>query len=92
MITLADVVKALKDLIEISKRTEKNTEGIKELKEEVKGVKEEIRELIRGQKTLAKSLESLEYGQKEILTRLNVWERLTKLEETVAKLEEKAKT
>ncbi len=95
MVTLVDVVKALKELIEITKRVEKNTE-------EIRGIKEEIKEVRKGQVTTLKRLEGLEYGQKEILTRLDVWGRLTKLEEkmeevdklaqTVAKLEEKVKT
>lgn len=96
MVTIADVVKALKELIEISKRTEANTKEIAEIKEEIAKLREVMESRLD---VIENGVTEVKADVKFIKESLDVWKRVTMIEEkferlseTVAKLEEKVKT
>lgn len=76
MATLADVLKAIKDLITVTEKVRDNTDRIVNLEKEVRGLKEEFR-AFREESRLSDS--ELRGDIKAILNRLDVNEELSAL-------------
>ena len=80
MATLADVLKAIKELITVTEKVRDNTDRIVNLEEEMHGLKEEFR-AFREESRLSDS--ELKGDIKAILTHLKTEERIDNLESLV---------
>ncbi len=76
MATLADVLKALKELITLTEKVRDNTDSIAKLEEEIHGVKEELR-AFREESRLSDS--EFRGDLKVVLSRLDMKEEISSL-------------